>query len=134
MSLIGTATPGSDQQLALVNALTVALLGKPELDALAGWLTGDGVPDGLVVDTDLRWRLLQALAAHGIVTDNEIRAEQEEIIPRERMHPILDQVPQPPNQTPMPCTTPTGKNSAAAIMSGCMPLAAQKPIEVSQAA
>ncbi|MBV9651076.1 MAG: aminopeptidase N, partial [Pseudonocardiales bacterium] len=77
MGLIGTAAPGSDHQLALVNALTVALLGKPELDAMAGWLTGDGVPEGLMVDTDLRWRLLQALAAHGIVTDSEIRAEQE---------------------------------------------------------
>jgi aminopeptidase N len=77
MNLIGTAAPGSDHQLALVNALTVALLGKPELDALAGWLAGDGVPEGLLVDTDLRWRLLQALAAHGIVTDIEIRAEQE---------------------------------------------------------
>jgi aminopeptidase N len=77
MSLIGNASPGSDHQLALVNALTGALLGKPELDALAGWLTGDGVPEGLVVDTDLRWRLLQALAAHGIVSDSEIRAEQE---------------------------------------------------------
>ena len=77
MGLIGTAPPGSDHQLALVNALTVALLSKPELDAMAGWLTGDGVPEGLMVDTDLRWRLLQALAAHGIVTDSEIRAEQE---------------------------------------------------------
>jgi aminopeptidase N len=77
MNLIGTAAPGSDHQLALVNALTVALLGKPELDAMAGWLAGDGVPKGLVVDTDLRWRLLQALAAHGIVTDTEIRAEQD---------------------------------------------------------
>src|ERR1043165_6850961 len=60
MNLIGTAPPGSDQQLTLVNALTVALLGKPELDALGGWLAGDGVPEGLAVDTDLRWRLLQA--------------------------------------------------------------------------
>jgi aminopeptidase N len=77
MNLIGTAPPGSDQQLTLVNALTVALLGKPELDALSGWLTGDGVPEGLTVDTDLRWRLLQALAAHGVITEHEISAEQD---------------------------------------------------------
>ncbi|HVE97416.1 MAG TPA: aminopeptidase N, partial [Pseudonocardiaceae bacterium] len=73
--LIETADPGSDHQLALVNALTVSALGKPELDALAGWLAGEGVPEGLAVDTDLRWRLLQALAAHGVRGEDEIAAE-----------------------------------------------------------
>jgi aminopeptidase N len=77
MTLINTAQPGSDHQLALVNALTVALLGKPELDVLAGWLTGDGVPAGLAVDTDLRWRLIQALTAHGVVGEPEINAEHD---------------------------------------------------------
>jgi aminopeptidase N len=77
MTLINTAQPGSDHQLALVNALTVALLGKPELDVLAGWLTGDGVPAGLTVDTDLRWRLIQALTAHGVVGEPEINAEHD---------------------------------------------------------
>ncbi|HEV7827586.1 MAG TPA: aminopeptidase N [Pseudonocardiaceae bacterium] len=77
MTLINTAEAGSDHQLALVNALSAALLGKPELDALAGWLAGDGVPEGLSVDTDLRWRLLQALTAHGTMGEDEIAAEQE---------------------------------------------------------
>jgi aminopeptidase N len=77
MHLIKTADPRSDHQLALVNALTVSALGKPELDALAGWLTGEGVPEGLTVDTDLRWRLLQALAAHGVQGEDEIAAEGE---------------------------------------------------------
>ncbi|MDT7711896.1 MAG: aminopeptidase [Pseudonocardiales bacterium] len=77
MKLINTAEVGSDHQLALVNALSAALLGKPELDALAGWLVGDGVPEGLSVDTDLRWRLLQALTAHGAMGEDEIAAEQE---------------------------------------------------------
>ncbi|MGH3751727.1 MAG: aminopeptidase N [Pseudonocardiaceae bacterium] len=77
MGLISSADPGSDHQLALVNALTVSLLGKPELDAMAGWLTGEGVPEGLTVDTDLRWRLLQALAAHGVRGKDEIAAESE---------------------------------------------------------
>ncbi|MDQ3761365.1 MAG: aminopeptidase N [Actinomycetota bacterium] len=77
MNLVSTAEPGSDQQLALVNALTAALLGKPELDALTGWLAGDGVPEGLAVDADLRWRLLQALTAHGVMGEDEIAAEQD---------------------------------------------------------
>ena len=77
MDLVSTAIPGSDHQLALVNTLTTSLLGKPELDALAGWLAGEGVPEALTVDTDLRWRLLQALTAHGVVGENEIAAEQD---------------------------------------------------------
>jgi aminopeptidase N len=75
MDLISAAKPGSDHQLALVNALTASVLGKPELDALAGWLTGESVPDQLQVDTDLRWRLLHALAAHGVAAEEEIDAE-----------------------------------------------------------
>jgi aminopeptidase N len=77
LDLISTANPGSDHQLALVNTLTTSLLGKPELDALAGWLSGEGVPEALTVDTDLRWRLLQALTAHGVVGEDEIAAEQD---------------------------------------------------------
>jgi aminopeptidase N len=73
--LIGSAEPGSDHQLALVNALTSSVLGKPELDALAGWLNGEGVPEKLGVDTDLRWRLLHALSAHGVAGPAEIDAE-----------------------------------------------------------
>ncbi len=76
MTLLSTADPGSDHQLTLVNALTASLLGKPELDALAGWLAGDSVPEALAVDTDLRWRLLQALSAHGVIGEDEITAEQ----------------------------------------------------------
>ncbi|MGH4016157.1 MAG: aminopeptidase N [Pseudonocardiaceae bacterium] len=75
MGLVSTAEPGSDQQLALVNALTGSVLGKPELDALAGWLAGESVPEQLRVDTDLRWRLLHALAAHGVAGEEEIGAE-----------------------------------------------------------
>jgi aminopeptidase N len=77
MDLVSMVKPGSDHQLALVNTLTTSLLGKPELDAMAGWLTGEGVPEGLTVDTDLRWRLLQALTAHGVVGEDEIAAEQD---------------------------------------------------------
>jgi hypothetical protein len=40
---------------------------------------------------------------------------------------------QPPNQTPIPCTTPTGKNVAPAISRGRRPLLAQNTIDVSHA-
>jgi len=39
----------------------------------------------------------------------------------------------PPNHTPTPWTTPTGKNIAEAISSGRHPLDAQNTIDVSQA-
>ncbi len=74
-SLASAAAAGSDHQLALVNALSASVLDKPELDAVGGWLAGDGVPEGLTVDTDLRWRLLHALVAHGAAGEPEIDAE-----------------------------------------------------------
>ncbi len=73
--LIDSAPAGSDTQLAGVNALAGSVLDAPTLDAIAGWLDGRGVPDGLTVDTDLRWRLLHALVAHGAAGEREITEE-----------------------------------------------------------
>lgn len=62
------AAPGSDHQLAFVNALAAAKLSPWHTEVLQELLDGDpakvGVP-GLTVDTDLRWRLVFALAAAG---------------------------------------------------------------------
>ncbi|MPZ65526.1 MAG: aminopeptidase N [Pseudonocardiaceae bacterium] len=77
LELAATVPPGSDHQLALVNALTSSILGKPELDALAGWLEGNSIPEGLTLDTDLRWRVLHALVAHDRAGESEITAEAE---------------------------------------------------------
>jgi aminopeptidase N len=63
---LDTAPAGSDAQLAVVNSLTSSVLPKTVLDRMHNWLAGDDVPDGLTVDTDLRWRLLHALVAHGV--------------------------------------------------------------------
>ena len=64
----------SDQQLAMVNALTGSVLEADQLAVLRGWLDGSAPLSGLVVDTDLRWRLLQALVAHDAATDAEVEA------------------------------------------------------------
>ena len=46
----------------------------PEEQAvLRGWLTGSGVPKGLVVDTELRWLLLQTLSSLGAATRTRSR-------------------------------------------------------------
>jgi len=69
------AEPGSDTQLALVNSLAGAVLPETVLDRFAAWLEGSDVPAGLTVDTDLRWRLLNALVAHGKAGEEAIEAE-----------------------------------------------------------
>jgi aminopeptidase N len=58
-----------------VNALAANLLDAETLTELRGWLDGGAPLPGLTVDTDLRWRLLRSLVAHGAATDAEIEAE-----------------------------------------------------------
>jgi len=77
LELAQSAEPGSDHQLAFVNALTSSVLDESTLDVLRGWYDGSAVLAGLDVDTDLRWRLLQALVAHGKADLPEINAEEE---------------------------------------------------------
>ncbi len=77
---LDTAPPGSDIQLACVNALSGSVLSAPVLEAFRAILDhpdGPDVPPGLTVDTDLRWRLLQALVAHGAAGEAEIDAEEQ---------------------------------------------------------
>ena len=75
LELARTAEAGSDHQLALVNSLTSSVLNTDQLAVLRGWLDGSAPLKGLTVDTDLRWRLLQALVAHGAAEESEIDAE-----------------------------------------------------------
>ncbi|MCW4353487.1 aminopeptidase N [Hoyosella sp. YIM 151337] len=70
LDLARTAEAGSDHQLAFVNALTTAKLSPQHTQVLATLLSeapeSQGLR-GLDVDTDLRWRVIQALAAAGVV-------------------------------------------------------------------
>ncbi|HET8643187.1 MAG TPA: aminopeptidase N [Pseudonocardiaceae bacterium] len=77
LELVGAAEPGSDHQLAYLNALTSVVLGPDELAFLRGLFDGTRTLEGLEVDTDLRWRLLQALVAHGGGGETAISAEVE---------------------------------------------------------
>ena len=72
---LDTARPGSDAQLAVVNALAGSVLSTSVLEGMKGWLVDVDVPKGLTVDTDLRWRLLHALVAHGAAGATQIDAE-----------------------------------------------------------
>ncbi|MCZ4559740.1 aminopeptidase N [Rhodococcus sp. IEGM 1401] len=70
LELARRAEAGSDHQLAFVNALTGIELGDRHIDVLKALLDGDidgqGL-SGLGVDTDLRWRIVTALAGAGAI-------------------------------------------------------------------
>ena len=68
LELARGAEPGSDHQLAYVNALCTSVLQERHLLVLADLLEGDSAEcqlAGLEVDADLRWRIITALAAGG---------------------------------------------------------------------
>ncbi|RSM60476.1 aminopeptidase N [Amycolatopsis sp. WAC 01376] len=75
LELAQGAEAGSDHQLAFVNSLAGCVLDEKTLAIIAGWLDGTAPLDGLTVDTDLRWRLLHALVAHGKAENPEIDTE-----------------------------------------------------------
>ncbi|MEV4476133.1 aminopeptidase N [Nonomuraea salmonea] len=74
-ALLGSAAPGSDHQLAFVQAFAGVATSGGDLDLIQGILDGTSVPDGLAVDTDLRWTLLQALVSGGRCGEADIEAE-----------------------------------------------------------
>ena len=68
LELARGAATGSDHQLAFVNALCTSVLSTRHATVLADLLDGDPADvelAGLTVDTDLRWRIVTALAATG---------------------------------------------------------------------
>jgi aminopeptidase N len=73
--LLQLAEPGSDWQLAYVQALAGVALSEGDLALLAGLLEGSASLEGLAVDTDLRWQLLYRLASRGVAGPAEIEAE-----------------------------------------------------------
>lgn len=70
-----SAAPGSDHQLAWARAFAVTARTQEELELLQGLLDGSRSYDGLAVDTDLRWTLLNRLAATGRAGAEAIDAE-----------------------------------------------------------
>jgi aminopeptidase N len=68
LELARDAEAGSDHQLAYINALCISVLQSRHLVVLADLLDNDAAGSGLgglQVDTDLRWRIIIALAAGG---------------------------------------------------------------------
>jgi aminopeptidase N len=64
------SAPGSDHQLAFVNALCTSVLAPNHIAVLSTLLDNEPAAvnlAGLVIDTDLRWRIVTALAAAGVI-------------------------------------------------------------------
>jgi aminopeptidase N len=74
---LATARPGSDHQLAWAHALLGSARTEEQLGFVRGLLDGSTVPDGLAVDDELRWAVVQALSAHGLIDRDDIEAELE---------------------------------------------------------
>ncbi|HEX9357584.1 MAG TPA: aminopeptidase N [Streptosporangiaceae bacterium] len=75
LGLTERAAPGSDRQLAYLQAFASLATSPSDLALLSGLLDGSAYLDGLVVDTELRWRLLHRLCSRGAAGPAEIDAE-----------------------------------------------------------
>ncbi|WP_024440795.1 MULTISPECIES: aminopeptidase N [unclassified Mycobacterium] len=78
LELAREADPGSDHQLAYLNALCTSVLAERHITVLAALLDADPAVQGLAglaVDTDLRWRIVVALARGGALDAAAIDAE-----------------------------------------------------------
>ncbi len=78
LELARGADGGSDHQLAYVNALCTSVLAERHTAVLSALLDADPAEQGLAgltVDTDLRWRIVVALARSGVLDSDAIDAE-----------------------------------------------------------
>jgi aminopeptidase N len=71
------AEAGSDHQLAWARAFAATAREDADLDLLTALLDGSASVEGLAVDAELRWSLVQRLAATGRFDEPEIAAELE---------------------------------------------------------
>jgi aminopeptidase N len=75
LELARDAQSGSDHQLAFARTFAGVASSVEHLEVVAGLLDGTEVWPGLVIDTDLRWSLLQRLVATGTRAEDAVEAE-----------------------------------------------------------
>ncbi|WP_432003249.1 aminopeptidase N [Streptomyces sioyaensis] len=69
------AEPGSGHQLTWARHVAAVATSPADLQLVQGLLDGTAKIDGLDVDQELRWTLLEPLAAHGLADESVIAAE-----------------------------------------------------------
>jgi aminopeptidase N len=75
LELARSAAPDSDHQLAFTRGFIGVARSSEQLDVVQGLLDASVQLDGLTIDTDLRWALLQRLVATGRVDTEQIERE-----------------------------------------------------------
>src|SRR5262249_45145456 len=75
LELARSATPDSDHQLAFTRGFTGIARTSEQLDVVEGLLDGSVQLEGLTIDTDLRWALLQRLVATDRADSERIERE-----------------------------------------------------------
>ncbi|WP_037605204.1 aminopeptidase N [Streptacidiphilus rugosus] len=70
--LLRASAPGSDHQLAWARAFAASASSEEHLALLSGLLDGSAEIEGLAVDTELRWALLERLSARGVADETAV--------------------------------------------------------------
>ncbi|MCG6567160.1 aminopeptidase N [Tessaracoccus sp. ZS01] len=73
--LLKETEPGSDKQVLVAKALIGNVRSAEGIELIRGWLNGEEVPEGLAIDTGMRWAITAALAKLGAIGHDEISAE-----------------------------------------------------------
>ena len=76
--LVRNAEPGTDRQFQIALSAVGMAYTDEQIDVVEGWLAGEGVPEGLTVDTGMRWEIIVRLAQAGRIGEAEIEAERAE--------------------------------------------------------
>jgi aminopeptidase N len=71
------AEPGSDLQLAWTHALLSMMSSTEHVEFARGLLDGTETVEGLAIDDELRWSIVQTLSALGAIDEEGIEAERE---------------------------------------------------------
>lgn len=72
LQLAGQAPPSSPLQRALAAGFAASVHSQSQLELLRSWLAGDSLPAGLALTADLRGRILFALSARGLASDDDL--------------------------------------------------------------
>ncbi len=75
--LLKQAEAGSDKQVTTAKALIGSARSDKAVELTRGWLNGEEVPAGLVIDTGMRWSIISSLARVGAIDASVIGAERE---------------------------------------------------------
>jgi aminopeptidase N len=77
ITALRAAAPGSDHQLAWAHALFAVARSEAHIRFVRGLWDGTEVVEGLALDDELRWSIVQSLSARGVIGRDDIEAELE---------------------------------------------------------